>query len=59
MSTIIVQAGGAMDKSLGDSVMGVFGKIPGHHGDEDQVTASKSALMAACSMREAYLTLRD
>ena len=27
MSAIIVQAGGAMDKSLGDSVMGVFGNI--------------------------------
>jgi class 3 adenylate cyclase len=59
MSRIIVRAGGAMDKSLGDSVMGVFGKVSGHHGDEDQVSATRSALMAALSMREAYLTLRD
>jgi CRP-like cAMP-binding protein len=59
MSSIIVQAGGAMDKSLGDSVMGVFGNTPGQHGEEDQVAATKAALMAALRMREAYMTLRD
>ena len=58
MSTIIVQAGGAMDKSLGDSVMGVFGNVPGHK-SEDQVTATKAALMASLRMRDAYLALRD
>ena len=56
MSTIIVQAGGAMDKSLGDSVMGVFGNIGDH---EDTSLPVKSALMAALNMREAYVTLRD
>jgi CRP-like cAMP-binding protein len=59
MSSIIVQTGGAMDKSLGDSVMGVFGNTPGQHGEEDQVAATKAALMAALRMREAYMTLRD
>ena len=58
MSTIIVQAGGAMDKSLGDSVMGVFGNFPGRHGDS-QVTSANSALMAALKMRQAYMILRD
>jgi CRP-like cAMP-binding protein len=58
MSTIIVQAGGAMDKSLGDSVMGVFGNFPGRHGDS-QVTSANSALLAALKMRQAYMILRD
>ncbi|MEM7343193.1 MAG: cyclic nucleotide-binding domain-containing protein, partial [Chloroflexota bacterium] len=58
MSTIIVQAGGAMDKSLGDSVMGVFGNVPGRHSD-DMVTATNSALLAGLKMRQAYKTLRD
>ncbi|MDX1521644.1 MAG: cyclic nucleotide-binding domain-containing protein, partial [Anaerolineae bacterium] len=58
MSTIIVQAGGAMDKSLGDSVMGVFGNVPGRHND-DRTSAANSAIMAALKMRQAYLTLRD
>jgi CRP-like cAMP-binding protein len=59
MSEIIVQAGGAMDKSLGDSVMGVFGNAPGQHSEDEQIKATKSAIMAALNMREAYLTLRD
>lgn len=58
MSTIIVQAGGAMDKSLGDSVMGVFGNFPNRHGD-NKVTSASAALMAALKMRQAYLILRD
>jgi CRP-like cAMP-binding protein len=58
MSTIIVQAGGAMDKSLGDSVMGVFGNFPGRH-EDSQVTSANSALLAALKMRQAYLVLRD
>ncbi len=58
MSTIIVQAGGAMDKSLGDSVMGVFGNVPGRHQD-DRSSSAHSAIMAALKMRQAYLTLRD
>lgn len=58
MSTIIVQAGGAMDKSLGDSVMGVFGNFPGRH-EDGKITAVNSALMAALKMREAYKVLRD
>jgi len=57
MSSIIVQAGGAMDKSLGDSVMGVFGNNPDQH--EDETVPVKAALMAAFKMREAYVTLRD
>jgi class 3 adenylate cyclase len=58
MSTIIVQAGGAMDKSLGDSVMGVFGNFPGRH-EDSKVTSANSALLAAFKMRQAYMTLRD
>ncbi len=58
MSTIIVQAGGAMDKSLGDSVMGVFGNFPGRH-EDDKVTSANSALLAALKMRQAYVLLRD
>ena len=58
MSTIIVQAGGAMDKSLGDSVMGVFGNFPGRHGNS-KVTSANSALLAALKMRQAYILLRD
>ena len=59
MSTIIVQAGGAMDKSLGDSVMGVFGNTTGRHNDDSRVTSANSAILAALKMRQAYLTLRD
>lgn len=55
MSTLIVKAGGALDKSLGDSVMGVFGNTPGGH-TEDSVRA---ALLAAFEMRQAYFTLRE
>jgi CRP-like cAMP-binding protein len=58
MSTIIVQAGGAMDKSLGDSVMGVFGNFPGRHADS-KVTSANSALLAAIKMKEAYVRLRN
>lgn len=58
MSTIIVQAGGAMDKSLGDSVMGVFGNFPGRH-EDSKVTSANSALLAALKMRQAYRILRD
>lgn len=58
MSTIIVQAGGAMDKSLGDSVMGVFGNFPNRHSD-DKVNSANSAILAALKMRQAYITLRD
>ncbi len=58
MSTIIVQSGGAMDKSLGDSVMGVFGNLPGRH-EDDKMTSANSALLAALKMRQAYKMLRD
>ncbi len=58
MSTIIVQAGGAMDKSLGDSVMGVFGNFPDRH-EDNKITSVNSALMAALKMRQAYKILRD
>ncbi len=57
MSTIIVNAGGAMDKSLGDSVMGVFGKYPDRRG-ESMVTPALRALIAATQMRAEYLQLR-
>jgi CRP-like cAMP-binding protein len=58
MSTIIVQAGGALDKSLGDSVMGVFGNFPGRH-EDSQANSANSALLAALKMRQAYILLRD
>jgi CRP-like cAMP-binding protein len=57
MSTIIVQAGGAMDRSLGDSVMGVFGSFYKRHGDS-QTTSGARALLAALHMRQGFLDLR-
>ena len=57
MSTIIVQAGGAMDRSLGDSVMGVFGSFYERHGGSE-TTSGARALLAAFRMRQAYLDLR-
>jgi len=57
MSTIVVQAGGAMDRSLGDSVMGVFGPFyERHRGGE--TTSGARALLAALQMRETFLELR-
>jgi CRP-like cAMP-binding protein/Flp pilus assembly protein TadD len=57
MSTIIVQAGGAMDRSLGDSVMGVFGSFHERHGESGTPSGAR-ALLAALHMRQAYLDLR-
>jgi CRP-like cAMP-binding protein/tetratricopeptide (TPR) repeat protein len=57
MSTIVVQAGGAIDRSLGDSVMGVFGSFHERHGDSE-TTSGMRALLAALRMRQAYLDLR-
>jgi class 3 adenylate cyclase len=57
MSTIVVQAGGAIDRSLGDSVMGVFGSFHERHGDSE-TTSGARALLAALRMRQAYLDLR-
>jgi CRP-like cAMP-binding protein/Flp pilus assembly protein TadD len=57
MSTIVVQAGGAMDRSLGDSVMGVFGSFYERHG-ESETTSGARALLAALQMRQAFLDLR-
>jgi CRP-like cAMP-binding protein len=57
MSTIVVQVGGAMDRSLGDSVMGVFGSFYERHGDSE-TTSGARALLAALRMRQAYLDLR-
>ena len=58
MSSIIVQAGGALDKSLGDSVMGVFGSVAAHQ-ENDRSLPAKLALLAALKMRDEYLILRD
>ncbi len=58
MSEIIVQTGGAMDKSLGDSVMGVFGNFP-NQPDDQKSPAAHGALLAALKMRQAYLNLRE
>jgi len=58
MSKIIVNAGGVMDRSLGDSVMGVFGKYPERPG-ESAASPALRALMAAWQMRQAYLELRE
>ena len=57
MSSIVVQTGGAMDRSLGDSVMGVFGSFHERHGDSE-ATSGARALLAALRMRQAYLDLR-
>jgi CRP-like cAMP-binding protein len=57
MSSIVVQVGGAMDRSLGDSVMGVFGSFYERHG-ESGTTSGARALLAALRMRQAYLELR-
>ncbi len=58
MSTIAVNAGGVMDKSLGDSVMAVFGKFEGQK-SETKASAGMRALFAAMQMRQAYLELRQ
>ena len=58
MSNIVVDSGGAMDKSLGDSVMAVFGKFPERVGETDS-SAGTRALFAAFQMRQAYKVLRD
>ncbi len=58
MSDIVVNAGGAMDKSLGDSVMGVFGGFPERSG-ESATSPALRALFAGMQMREAYLELRE
>jgi len=52
MSKIIVEHGGAIDRSLGDSVMGIFGPSR-----EDSTDHAFRALAAACRMREAFLEL--
>lgn len=57
MSSIVVQAGGAMDRSLGDSVMGVFGSFYERHGERG-TTSGARALLAALQMRETFLELR-
>jgi CRP-like cAMP-binding protein/Flp pilus assembly protein TadD len=57
MSTIIVQLGGALDRSLGDSVMGVFGSFYERHGESGSTSGAR-ALLAALRMRQAYLDLR-
>jgi len=58
MSRIIVNAGGAVDKSLGDSVMGVFGHFPERSGETPASPAVRS-LLAALQMRQTYLDLRE
>jgi adenylate cyclase len=57
MSTIIVQSGGALDRSLGDSVMGVFGSFHDGH-NEGQSTSADRALLAAIEMIKDYQGLR-
>jgi CRP-like cAMP-binding protein/Flp pilus assembly protein TadD len=57
MSSIVVQAGGALDRSLGDSVMGVFGSFQEGH-SESETSSADRALLAAIDMRKAYLDLR-
>ena len=58
MSTIIVNAGGAVDKSLGDSVMGVFGHFLSRPG-ETAISPAVRSLLAGLQMRQAYLDLRE
>jgi CRP-like cAMP-binding protein len=55
MTKIVVEAGGTPDKSLGDSVMGVFGSYPG----EPDNSAVIRALIASLRMRDTYLELRN
>lgn len=57
MSTIVVHAGGALDRSLGDSVMGVFGSVQEHR-NGGEATSADHALLAAIDMRQAYMNLR-
>jgi CRP-like cAMP-binding protein/Tfp pilus assembly protein PilF len=58
MSTIITNAGGVMDKSLGDSVMGVFGYLKNRPG-ETQISPAVRSIIAGLQMRETYLNLRQ
>jgi CRP-like cAMP-binding protein/Tfp pilus assembly protein PilF len=57
MSSIVVQAGGAIDRSLGDSVMGVFGSFYERYGESETESGAR-ALLAALQMRETFLELR-
>jgi CRP-like cAMP-binding protein len=56
MSTIIVESGGVMDRSLGDSVMAVFGSISTGTSDVEMNSGTR-AVLAALRMRLAYQEL--
>ena len=58
MTTIIANAGGVVDKSLGDSVMGVFGHLKDRPG-ETAISPAVRSLIAGLQMRQTYLNLRQ
>jgi len=57
MSSAIVEYNGAVGKSLGDSVMGVFGSTPAH--GEVAPSYGVRAVLAALEMRRSFLQLRE
>jgi len=56
LTSAIVEYNGAVGKSLGDSVMGVFGSTPAH--DEVSPSYGVRAVLAALEMRRTFLKLR-
>ncbi len=58
MSTIVIESGGAMDRSLGDSVMAVFGAT-GTNANGAEMNSGAGALLAALRMRLVYQDLCD
>ncbi len=57
MSSAIVEYNGAVGKSLGDSVMGVFGSTRAH--EEVAPSYGVRAVLAALEMRRSFLRLRE
>jgi len=57
MTSAIVEYNGAVGKSLGDSVMGIFGSTPAH--DEVSPSYGVRAVLAALEMRRAFHSLTE
>jgi CRP-like cAMP-binding protein len=58
LSRAISQAGGTVDRSLGDSVMGVFATDP-HQAEGEGPSTGVRAVIAANQMRQAFLEMRQ
>jgi CRP-like cAMP-binding protein len=60
LSKAITESGGRVDRSLGDSVMGVFSTAPkGPYSEDTSPSSGVLAIMGAIKMREVFLALRE